>query len=345
MECLPRVACSALRRPATSLRFRPPGSPDNLLRALRRERPPGRRTRSSCSLRLRSVSRTVCCTWGSLMPRCPAASRATSFKIRMLSFSTIGLADLAGLQAKHHALQDRVGLRRIQGRFGNVAQIATGRRGIRILGIIHRQRRKIRAAVQLVLNIFALRCASASLVASSFLRLRTCGSLRGVITICEMRYCGLGDVKLVAVGVVEVLNVLIGDGDFRDHFAVQQLLDGELAAQIAFQVVHGHAAVFQLSLKFFFGEATFQLGELVFHFAVAGFEVQLLGALQQDFVVDQLFDYIELARKNLFGRRFLRFGIDARAIVLVDFIALYFGAIHHGPHVRRMAFLLFAADE
>jgi len=62
--------------------------------------------------------------------------------------------------------------------------------------------------------------------ASSFLRLRICASLWGVMTICEMLVLRLGDIKLVAVGVVKILNVLIGDGDLGGHFTVEQLLDG-----------------------------------------------------------------------------------------------------------------------
>src|SRR5579862_2906399 len=129
------------------------------------------------------------------------------------------------------------------------------------------------------ISIFTLRSASASLVASSFLRLRTWGSLRGVTTICAIRYCG-SDVELRLVGVIEVRDVLIGDGNFGNHFAVDQLLNGKLAPHGIFQVFHRNAPLFELPLELVLGIGALQLGEFVFHFAIAGFQVKLLGALQ-----------------------------------------------------------------
>ena len=58
----------------------------------------------------------------------------------------------------------------------------------------------------------------------------------------------------------------------------------------------------QLALEFFFGERALQLGELVFDFAVAGFQVELFGALEQNFVVDELLDDIEFQGKSIFLR-------------------------------------------
>ncbi len=119
----------------------------------------------------------------------------------------------------------------------------------------------------------------------------------------------LGDVKLVVIGAVKIQHVLVADGDFRRHFPVQQFLDGKLPPQVALQVVHAHSARFQLPLELFFGERVLQLGELVFHFAIAGFQIQLLGALQQDLVVDQLVGDVQLQRERFFLRRLLPLGI------------------------------------
>ena len=88
-------------------------------------------------------------------------------------------------------------------------------------------------------------------------------------------------------------------------------MDGELPPQVPFQVVHGHAAVFQLPLEFLFRVRALQFRELVFHFAVAGFQVQLFRALQQNFIVDELFHHVELAGENFFRGGFLGLRIDA----------------------------------
>ena len=76
---------------------------------------------------------------------------------------------------------------------------------------------------------------------------------------------------------------------------------------------------------------------------VAGFEIEFLGAFEQNLVVDQLIQHIQLERKRLFLRRLLPLGIYPRAIVLVDFFALDFFPVHHRPHVRSMLRLPVAA--
>ena len=99
----------------------------------------------------------------------------------------------------------------------------------------------------------------------------------------------------------------------------------------------------QLALEFFFGERALELGELVFDFAIAGFQVELLGALQKDLVVDELLDDIELQRERIFLSGLLAFGVYLRAIVLLDFVALDFRAIDDGPDIFRVMLGLFAA--
>ena len=124
--------------------------------------------------------------------------------------------------------------------------------------------------------------------------------MRGVITICEIAVLRLRHIELVVIGVIKIHHVLVGDGDLRRHFAVQQLLDGELPPQVALQVVHVHPARLQLPLELFLGERALQLRKLVLHLAVAGFQVQLLRAFQQDLVVDQLVHHVQLQRKRFF---------------------------------------------
>ncbi len=58
-----------------------------------------------------------------------------------------------------------------------------------LLGEIHRHLGKIGALFELLQQRSVLALGrSISVVASSFLRLRTCASFTGVTTICEMRY-------------------------------------------------------------------------------------------------------------------------------------------------------------
>ena len=95
--------------------------------------------------------------------------------------------------------------------------------------------------LSLSMIIFDLRTASPSLVASSFLRLRICGSFARSDDDLRDAVLRLRDVELVQIGVVEIDDVLIGDGNFRGDFAIQQLLNGKLTAQVALEVVNRHA--------------------------------------------------------------------------------------------------------
>jgi hypothetical protein len=61
----------------------------------------------------------------------------------------------------------------------------------------------------------------------------------------------------------------------------------------AFQIIDRDPTVFELALKFVLCVRTFQLCKFVFHLAIAGFEVQLLGSLEQNLVVDQLVQDVE----------------------------------------------------
>ena len=129
--------------------------------------------------------------------------------------------DLSGLHARYHFLQQRIGLWRVQRRFRNVAQVAAVGRGIRIFGIIHGQLRKIRAAVQLVLQHFRFAL--------------SLGLVGGVIVlavayqrILPRSNHDLGDpvlwfrdVELVAVRTIEIRDVLIRNRHLGRHFAVE----------------------------------------------------------------------------------------------------------------------------
>ncbi len=131
--------------------------------------------------------------------------------------------------------------------------------------------------------------------------------------------------------------------DLGDDFAIEKFRDRELAAQIGFQIADGNVAIFELALKFFFGVRALELGEFVFDFTVAGFEIQFFRALEKDFVVDELVENVELERERFFLRRLLAFGIHARTVILVHIVALDFLAVDDGPHVGPMLDVVLAA--
>src|SRR5256884_6129514 len=153
----------------------------------------------------------------------------------------------------------------------------------------------------------------------------------------------LRHVELRFVGVVKIRDVLVGDRNLRYHFTVQQFLDRKLPPQLELQILHRHGLILQPPLKFVFGVRALQLGELVFHFAVAGLEVQLFCLFEQNLVVDQLVEHVQLLRQRFFLRRLLPLWIYPRAIILIDFIPLDLFPAHHRPHVRGMPRFLVAA--
>ena len=237
--------------------------------------------------------------------------------------------------------EHRIGL--VERGLGNVAEIAAGRRGIHVFGIVHRELREIGAAVEAIHQhfYFALRFGVVGRVvvfAIANLRFLARGDddLRDAIL-------RLGDVELRFVRVVELGDVLIGDGDFGDDFTIQEFRDRKLAAQIGFQIADRNVAIFELALKFFFGVRALQLGEFIFDFAVARFEIQFFRALEKNFVVDELIENIELERERFFLRRLLAFGVHARSIIFVDVGALDFLAVDDRPHVGPMLDVMLAA--
>src|SRR6202030_369607 len=156
----------------------------------------------------------------------------------------------------------------------------------------------------------------------------------------ELRF---GYVELRTIFLVEIRDVLIGDRNFRYDFAIEKLLNGQLAADVAFQIVYGEGRVFQLLLKFFLGVRAFLFGELVFHFRIGRDQIHLVGAFDQDFVVDQLIENAEFQRKRFFLRGRRRIGIYAGAIVFIDFGARDVLPIHYGPDVWSWRRFFFAS--
>ena len=85
----------------------------------------------------------------------------------------------------------------------------------------------------------------------------------------------LGHVELRAILIVEILHVLICDGDLGHDFAIDHFLDGKLLPDIVSQIVDGIAARLELALKFIFGVGALEFGEFVLDLAVGGLQAEL----------------------------------------------------------------------
>ena len=103
-------------------------------------------------------------------------------------------------------------------------------------------------------------------------------------------------VKLRPVRRVKIRHILIGDGNFRHDFAVHQFFGGKLPLQALLQIIYGQPAFLQLPLKLFFRVRALHFRKFVFYFAVARLQIQFLGALQQNLIVDQLIQHIQFER-------------------------------------------------
>jgi len=182
------------------------------------------------------------------------------------------------------------------------------------------------------ISIFTLRLTSASFVASVVFAIADDGFLaRRHDDLCDA-VLRLGDVELLLVRRVEIGNVLIADADFPRRLRGSSFCDGLLAAQIAFQIVHGDAAIFQLAVKFIFGVGAFHSVNLssIHRRSRPGL---IFSRARENFVVDQLIENIQLERERFFLRRLLAFGTDARAVILIDFVRADVRAVHGGPNV------------
>jgi len=154
----------------------------------------------------------------------------------------------------------------------------------------------------------------------------------------------LGHVKLRAVLIVEILYVLIGDGDLGHYFVIDDFLDGELLADVVPQIVHRVGARLELALKLLLGVGALEFGEFVLDFAVGGLQAERLGLLEQDVIVDQLIEDVQRERFVLRGRG--RVGIQLCVVILVDFRVRDRRAVHRRPDVvvRRRRFLAAGRD-
>ncbi len=134
----------------------------------------------------------------------------------------MGASGLARLHAQHRFFEHRIRL--VQRGFGNEAKIAAGRRA-GVLGIVHGKLRKIGAGVQFLLEDAGFLAGfgfGSSLVVLAIVHGRI--GVRGDDDLGDA-VLGFSHVELRAILVIKVGDVLVGDGDFREDFAVKQLFD------------------------------------------------------------------------------------------------------------------------
>src|SRR6202044_3779562 len=113
-------------------------------------------------------------------------------------------------------------------------------------------------------------------------------------------------------------DVFIGNVDLRRDFLVQYLIDGQGTAQVLLEVVEGDLPLLQSLVKLLLGEGSFDLGQLGVDFLVGSEQTQLLGALHQDFVVNQVADDFQAQSVRLFGAGLLRRTSDLNVVELLD---------------------------
>ena len=106
----------------------------------------------------------------------------------------------------------------------------------------------------------------------------------------------LGEVEAGLVGVIEIGDVGVGDGDVRGDLFGDQLIDGELLADFGLQIVERHVAVGELLVELLFGVGRFHLVELGVDIGIDGLQAQFLRLQQHDLVGDQAAEEFQLLR-------------------------------------------------
>src|ERR1017187_4717556 len=98
---------------------------------------------------------------------------------------------------------------------------------------------------------------------------------------------GFGRVENRLVGIVKGGHVGIGDGNVGSNLVVEQLVDGEVAAELGVEVVHGHVALGQLLVELVLGIGRPAFVDLGFDVGIGGGDTELFGLLPHDLGGDQ----------------------------------------------------------
>ncbi len=241
------------------------------------------------------------------------------------------VGDLAGLQLGDGGEGGGVGAQ-----LGLIvkAHVAAVRRRLRVLGEIHGQRAEVFARVQPVLqrlDLLPRLGVGGGLASLQVAGLR--GGNAGDADLGQM-VLRLDQVELVLVLVVVVADIGVRYRDLGVDLLVQQLVDGERAAQVALDIVQGVVRCLQLR-----GELLLGVGRLhLRHFGVDVFggrgEVHLGGALLDDLLLDQLLHHIEAERVGLLRRGLLAVGLAQLRGVHTVHVGAHDGvAVDRGHHI------------
>ncbi len=145
--------------------------------------------------------------------------------------------------------------------------------------------------------------------------------------------------------VVEGGHIGVGHGDLGDNLLVNELFNGQVAAQVAPQIVQGLVGRLQLRGELFLGVGGLHLRQLGVDILRGCAQVHLGRALRDDLLVDELADHLQAERVSLLRRGLLglplglRLGLRLAELHLVH--AVHVGAhdgvaIHAGHHVGAM---------
>ena len=104
--------------------------------------------------------------------------------------------------------------------------------------------------------------------------------------LCQV-HLRFGEVEAGLVGVIEIGDVGIGDGDVRGDLFGDQLIDGELLADFGLQVGKGHVAAGELLVELLLRVGSFHLVDLGIDVCVHRLQAQFLRLQQHDLVGDE----------------------------------------------------------
>ena len=144
---------------------------------------------------------------------------------------------------------------------------------------------------------------------------------------------GLDEIELSLVGVVVAGDLRVCDVDFGLDLFVDELCLGQRAADVALEIVESDVALLELVVEFVLGVGGLDLGELGVDVFIAGGEVELGGALLEDFVVDHLMEDGEPADVGFLRGEFLGGVSEAGLVVAVQLGAHDVLAIDGGDNV------------
>src|SRR5579864_2171035 len=147
---------------------------------------------------------------------------------------------------------------------------------------------------------------------------------------------GLDQVEFALMRVVVLADILVSDIDFGCDLLVEDFFDGEGATEVAAEVVKGDLFVLEFLIELFLGVRRLDLVHFAIDLLVGGEEAEFLGAMHEDFVVDELAEDAEAKAGGLLahGNGLLLIGSGRLVeVILFDVVAEDFAAVDAGNHI------------